>query len=74
METHGMWDFINENNFSDILNSQNTPECAYFSEDDFIRLKRDAPANLKIFSMNICSLPKHGGEMTGFFKAAIGLL
>ena len=66
MENHGMYDFIKPNHFSDLFNNQDIPECGYFSEDDFIRLKRDAPSNLNIFSMNIRSLPKHGGELTVF--------
>ena len=68
MESHGIHDFIKENHFSDLFHNQDIPECAYFSEDDFIRLKRDAPSNFNIFSMNIRSLPKHGGELTVFLK------
>ena len=68
MENHGIYDFIKENHFSDLFNNQDIPECAYFSEDEFIHLKRDAPSNLNVFSMNIRSLPKHGGELTVFLK------
>ena len=50
------------------MNVDALDRCAYFSEDDFNRLKRDAPSNLNTFSMNIRSLPKHGGELTVFLK------
>ena len=73
MENHGIHDFIKENHFSDLFHNQDIPECAYFSEDDFIRLKRDAPSNLNIFSMNIRSLPKHGGELS-LFKMRNGII
>ena len=57
METNGLY----ENYFSDLFDNQDIPECAYFSHDDFIRPTRGAPTYLNIFSMNINSLPNHGG-------------
>ena len=42
--------------------------CQYFDEDEFTRKNRASGECLNIFSLNIRSLPKHGGELLHFLK------
>ena len=42
--------------------------CNYLNEDAFAQLQRETLSHLNIFSMDIRSLPKHGGELLVFFK------
>ena len=63
MENHGLPQFIEENYFTNLFNPENISLCQYYDEDAFDGLRRDSSRHLNVFSMNIRSLPKHGGEL-----------
>ena len=67
-DNHCITEFLNENHINELFVNQDIPLCNYLNEDEFTRLKRETPSHLNIFSMNIRSLPKHGGELLVFFK------
>ena len=48
--------------------NEDIPLFNYFLEDEFTQLKRETPSYLNIFSINICSLPKHGNDLVVFLK------
>ena len=68
MDNHCITVFINENYINKLFVNQDIPLCNYFKEDEFTELKRETPSHLNIFSMNICSLQDHSGELLVFFK------
>ena len=68
MDNHCITEFINDNYINELFVNQDIPLCNYLNEDEFTQLKRETPNHLNIFSMNIRSLPKHGGESLVFLK------
>ena len=60
MENHQLNEFITENFLDDLINSHDMKHCHYIDEDEFDKLNRPSTSYLKIFSMDIRSLPKHG--------------
>ena len=68
MDNHGLDYFINESHFTGLFNPDQINTCNYYDENDFNQLKRNELKHLNIFSMNIRSLPKHGGELVCFLK------
>ena len=68
MDNHCITEFINDNYINELFVNQDIPLCNYLNEDVFTQLKRETPNHLNIFSMNIRSLPKHGGELLVFLK------
>ena len=68
MDNHCITEFINENHINELFVNQDIPLCNYLNADAFTQLKRETPSHLNIFSMNIRSLPKRGGELLVFLK------
>ena len=68
MEDHGIIDFINENYLLDLSDPDDLNHCKFFDENEFNQQSRNRPNYLNIFSMNIRSLPKHGGELIHFLN------
>ena len=68
MADQGLLTYIKEHKLSDILNPDETIPCEYFDEESFIKLNRNRQNCLNIFSLNIVSLPKHGGELLNFLN------
>ena len=68
MEDHGIIDFMNENYLLDLSDPDDLNHCKYFDENEFNQKSRNRPDYLIIFSMNIRSLPKHGGELIHFLN------
>ena len=60
--------FLKENKYEQIFNPSSMTPCQYFDEEEFIKKNRTSDECLNIFSFNIRSLPKHGGELLQFLK------
>ena len=58
--------YLKENKFDQLFNPFDQISCQCFEEDEFIGKNRNGDEFLNIFSMNIRSLPKHGGELFNF--------
>ena len=63
MDNHRLTEFLKENLLDDLFNPNNIKQCDYFDEEKLDKLNRPSSSHFNIFSMNICSLPKHGGEL-----------
>ena len=63
MDNHNLTEFIKENLLDDLFNPNDVKQCNYFDEEKIDNLNRTSSTHLNIFSMNIRSLPKHGGEL-----------
>ena len=61
--------YLKGNKFEELLNSFDPVICQYYDENDFISENRNGDGFLNIFSMNIRSLPKHGGELANFISS-----
>ena len=68
MENHKLNEFLKENFLDDLFNPHDMKHCHYFDEEEFDKLNRPSTSYLNIFSMNIRSLPKHGGELLHFMS------
>ena len=68
MENHKLNEFIKENFLNDLFDPHDMKHCHYFDEDEFDKPNRPSTSYLNIFSMNIRSLPKHGGELLHFMS------
>ena len=68
MSNNGLLDFMKENNLNELCDMQYLKTCQYFDEDEFIKKGFNSDNYLNIFSMNIRSLPRHGGELTLFLN------
>ena len=60
--------FLKDNKYEQILNPSNVTPCEYFDEEEFSKKYRKGDECLNIFSLNIRSLPKHGGELFCFLR------
>ena len=60
--------FLKENEYEQVSNPSSMTPCQYFDEEEFIKKNRTSDECLNIFSLNIRSLPKHGGELLQFLK------
>ena len=60
--------FLKENKCKQIVNPSNMTPCQCFDEEEFIKKNRTSDGCLNIFSLNIRSLPKHGGELLQFLR------
>ena len=69
MDTNGFPDFIKDDKLSSLRNPYNAMQCEYYNEDEFSRNQRRCKQTLHIISLNIRSLPKHGGELHVFLEA-----
>ena len=63
MDNYRLTEFLKENLFDELFNPNDIKQCDYFDEVKLVNLNRPTPSHLNIFSMNIRSLPKHGGEL-----------
>ena len=63
MDNHRITEFLKENLLYDLFNPNDIKQCDYFDEEKLDKLNRPSSSHLNIFSMNIRSLPKHGGEL-----------
>ena len=74
MDQHQLKDFIRENWFRELFNPEDINFCQYFDEEELIKCKRNESYYWNIFSMNIRSLPKHGGGGGGATDMFVGNL
>ena len=58
--------YLKENTFEQLFNPFDSITCQYCDEYKFISANRNGDVFPNIFSMNIRSLPKHGGELVIF--------
>ena len=63
MAENGLMDFLRAQKFQDILYPMDDHMCDYYDEDGFNSKQNSINTHFNIFSMNIRSLPKHGGEL-----------
>ena len=61
--------FLKRNKYEQIFNPTCVTPCQYLDEDEFINKNRTGEEFLNVFSLNIRSLPKHGGELLHFLKS-----
>ena len=61
--------FLKENKYEQICNPTCVTPWQYFDEDEFINKNRTGEEFLKVWSLNIRSLPKHGGELLHVLKS-----
>ena len=64
---NNLLEYLRENNFHNIFSFENSLPCQYYDEDIFIKLNRNGKRFCNIFSLNIRSLPRNGGELLYFF-------
>ena len=57
---------VKGNKYEELFNPNQNFSCQYYTEDEFIIKNRKGDDFLNIFSLNIRSLPKHGGELLNF--------
>ena len=57
---------VKGNKYEELFNPNQNFSCQYYTEDEFIIKNRNGDDFLNIFSLNIRSLPKHGGELLNF--------
>ena len=67
-DNHCVTEFVNGNYINELFLNQYTLLGNYFNENELTQLERDTSNRLDIFSMNIYSLPKHGGEFLVFWS------
>lgn len=68
MEDHGLVNYLHNTRFHDLFDPSNKLNCDYYDEDNFNKLNRSSSEFLSIISLNISSLPKHGGELLCFLS------
>ena len=61
--------YLKENEFEQLFNPFDFVKCQYYDENEFISANRNGDRVFNIFSMNINSLPKHGGELVNFISS-----
>ena len=69
MNNENFENFLKDNKYEQILNPCNMTPCEYFDEE-FSKKYRKGDECLNIFSLNIRSLPKHGGERFCFWRTS----
>ena len=67
MSDHKLTNFIKDHKLSQILDSTKYTSCEYYDEEKLIKHVKNN-VNLNIFSMNIRSLPLHGGELVNYIN------
>ena len=55
--------FLKDDMYEEIFNAAESISCQYYGEEQFISKNRNGDEFLNIFTLNIRSLPKHGGEL-----------
>ena len=61
--------YLKENEIEQLFNPFDSVKCQYYDENEFISANRNGDGFFNIFSMNIRSLPKHGGELVNFISS-----
>ena len=59
---------IKQNNYDQLFNQNQNYSCQYYDEDEFDIKNRKGDDFLNVFSLNIRSLPKNGGELISFLE------
>ena len=67
MSDHRLITFLKEQKLSNIFNSNDYTSCEYYDEEEFVRLQ-EGIESLKVFSLNIRSLPLNGGQLVNFLN------
>ena len=62
MNENGLYKYLKESQFTELLETNNFAECKYFAEDEFIEENNKHKSSLNTFSFNIRSLNKHSGS------------
>ena len=57
---------VKGNKYEELFNPNKNFSCQYYTEDEFIIKNRNGDDFLNIFSLNIGSLHKYGGELLNF--------
>ena len=57
---------VKENKYEELFNPNQNISWQYYTEDQYIIKNRNGDDFLNIFSLNIRSLPKNGGELLKF--------
>ena len=55
--------------YEEIFNAAESISCQYYGEEQFISTNRNGDEFLNIFTLNIRSLPKHGGELYVYIES-----
>ena len=63
--------YLKENEFEQLFNPFDSVKCQYYDENEFISTNRNGDGLFNIFSMNIRSLPKHGGELVNSISSMV---
>ena len=66
MNNENFQTIITENKYEQLFNPNQNYSCQYYDEGEFIIKNRNGDDFLNVFSLNIRSLPKHGGELMSF--------
>ena len=66
MDDHRLTKFVNENTLSRLLQSEDSIRCSYHDEASFNTLNLSDNEHINVFSLNIRSLPLHGGQLLAF--------
>ena len=61
--------YLKENEFEQLFNHFDSVKCQYYDQNKFISANRYGDGFFNIFSMNIRSLSKHGGELVNFISS-----
>ena len=61
-------EFFKTNQFDSLFNPNDLNCCRYYDEDVFNDLNRQGDGLLNMFSLNIRSLQKHGGELACYLN------
>ena len=69
MKENSFDNIIKEQAFLNILDKKDSIQCKYFDIDDFVTFNTNQNHCIKIFSMNISSLPRHAGELVCYLKS-----
>ena len=63
MDCNNMREFMINNKLNNIFSFDETMKCQYYDEDMFIKSYFDNGQHINILTLNIRSLPKHGGNL-----------
>ena len=66
MNNENFQTIIAENKYEQVFNPNQNYSCQYYDEGEFIINKRNDDNFLNVFSLNIRSHPKNGGELMSF--------
>ena len=66
MNNENFQTIIKENRYEQLFNPNQNYSCQYYDEGEFIIKNRNGDDFLNVFSLNIRSLPKNGGELMSF--------